>query len=43
MEIKKKMHVLHEDEESDWLQIWMVASMLDVTGNSKKNDFCFSC
>ena len=36
MEIKKKKHVLLEDEASDWLQIWMVASLLDVKQSNKK-------
>ena len=30
MEIKKKKHVLLEDEGLDWLQIWTTASSLDV-------------
>ena len=42
MEIKKKKHVLHEDEESDWLQIWTAASSLDITGNkARKKIFVF--
>ena len=32
--------VLFENEASDWLQIWQVASSLDVKGNIA---FCFSC
>ena len=37
MEIKKKKCVLLEDELSDWLQIWMMASSLDIKGIKGKN------
>ena len=33
MEIKKKKSVLLVDGASDWLQLWTVASSLDVKGN----------
>ena len=33
MEIKKKKRVLLVDGESEWLQIWMAASSLNVKGN----------
>ena len=32
MEIKKKKCALLEDEASDWLQIWMTSSSLDIKG-----------
>ena len=42
MEIKKKKCVLLEDEALDWLQIWTVASSLDVKGNkATKKNFVF--
>ena len=42
MKIKKKKHVLLVDEASDWLQIWTVASSLDVKGNKAiKKKFVF--
>ena len=45
MEIKKKKHVLLEDEALDWFQIRMVASSLDVKGNKaiKKKFACLGC
>ena len=33
MEIKKKNHVLLEDEASNWRQNWTVASSLSIRGN----------
>ena len=33
MEIKKKKSFLLVDEESDWFQIWTVASMPVINGN----------
>ena len=41
MEIKKKKHVLLEDEASDWHQIWMAASLLDVKGNKEIKKLIF--
>ena len=42
MEIKKKKSVLLADGASDWLQIWMAASSLDVKGNKAiKKKFVF--
>ena len=42
MEIKKKKSVLLVDGASDWLQIWTVASSLDVKGNEAiKKKFVF--
>ena len=33
MEIKKKKRVLLKDKASDWLQVWMATSSLDVKGS----------
>ena len=42
IEIKKKKRVLLEDEESDWLQNRMAASLLDVKENKAiKKNFVF--
>ena len=40
MEIKK--YILLEDEVSEWLQILMMASSLDVKGNKAIQKNCFS-
>ena len=37
MEIKKNKHLVLVDEVSDWLQIWMAASSLDIIGNEALN------
>ena len=40
--IEKKKRVLLEDEALDWLQLWIVATLLDIKGNiSLKNNFVF--
>ena len=42
MEIKKKNSVLLVDGASDWLQIWMEASLLNMKGNKAiKKKFVF--
>ena len=42
MQIKKKKRVLLIDGGSDWLQIWMAASSLDIKGNKAiKQKFIF--
>ena len=40
MEIKKKKHILLIDGASDWLQIWMAASSLDIKGNRAIKQKC---
>ena len=35
MEIKKKKRVFLEDKATDWLEIWTVASSLDVKGRKE--------
>ena len=40
--LMKKKHVLLGDEASDWLQIWMTSSSLDIKGKKAiKNIFVF--
>ena len=42
MEMKKKKSILLVDGASDWLQIWMAASSLDIKGNKTiKKEFVF--
>ena len=42
MEIKKKKRILLKDKMSDWFQIWMMASSLDVKDKTAiKNNFVF--
>ena len=43
MEMNEKKHVLLEDEMSDWLQIWMAASLLEVKNNKAKKRENFVC
>ena len=41
MEIKKKKCVLLKEKESDWLQVWMTTSLLDVKGKAITKSFVF--